>query len=114
MFFFWMVRRPPKTTQSKASAASGDYKRELGGQLGACMRGRRRHVTTHPHPVPRPQYLSFSRTHAGDNSLRVFVEDVEADQEPGAPPRACVPALSLSLSLGSSRSLCPFSTSRRT
>eukprot|EP01015_Nassula_variabilis_P025442 TRINITY_DN4976_c0_g1_i9.p2 TRINITY_DN4976_c0_g1~~TRINITY_DN4976_c0_g1_i9.p2 ORF type:complete len:112 (-),score=35.99 TRINITY_DN4976_c0_g1_i9:183-518(-) len=33
MFFFLMIRRPPRSTQSRSSAASDVYKRQTWGQL---------------------------------------------------------------------------------
>ena len=34
LFFFLMIRRPPRSTQSRSSAASDVYKRQAQGQVG--------------------------------------------------------------------------------
>ncbi len=39
LFFFLMIRRPPRSTQSRSSAASDVYKRQVAGALGVVALG---------------------------------------------------------------------------
>ena len=63
LFFFLMIRRPPRSTQSRSSAASDVYKRQVGiatqrikvpgvpCSIGPCGRSRRAPIRQRPTPV---------------------------------------------------------------